>query len=104
MEKEKGTLTIKKIVTAHRERRAEIKQRLSEFDAIWSGADDGRLWEEMVYCFFTGGCSARMGLNSVDAVRPLLASGSQPEIAKALSGVHRYPNARARYVFTSRNF
>src|SRR5688500_545140 len=58
----------------------------------------------MVYCFFTGGSSARMDLTSVDVVRPLLASGSQPEIAKALSGVHRYPNARARYVFTSRNF
>ena len=26
------------------------------------------------------------------------------ELAKALSGVHRYPNARARYIVASRNF
>jgi N-glycosylase/DNA lyase len=65
---------------------------------------DVRLWEEMVYCFFTGGCSAKMGLRSVDAVRELLEDGEQVEIAKALTGVHRYPNARSRYVVESRDF
>jgi len=45
-----------------------------------------------------------MGLRSIEAVRPLLGTGSQPELANALAGVHRYPNARARYVFDSRNF
>lgn len=104
MQKETGTLTIDKIRHAHRERRGEIKKRLSEFDAVWQQGTDARLWEEMVYCFFTGGCSAKMGLRSVDAVRHLLAEGSQPEIATALVGVHRYPNARARYVFASRSF
>jgi len=104
VEKEKEKLTIDKVITAHRERRDEIKQRLSEFERIWKEGSDARLWEEMVFCFFTGGCSAKMGLRSVDAVRPLLRAGSQPAIANALSGVHRYPNARARYVFASRNF
>lgn len=104
MEKETGNLTIEKIIRAHRERRDEIRGRLSEFKEVWRAGNDIRLWEEMVYCFFTGGCSAKMGLRSVDAVRHLLEDGSQPEIAQALSGVHRYPNARARYVFTSRNF
>src|SRR4051812_15636489 len=104
MQKETGTLTIDKILIAHRERRQEIKSRLSEFDAIWKKGTDAKLWEEMVFCFFTGGCSAKMGMRSIDAVRPLLQKGSEPEIAAALSGVHRYPNARARYVFASRNF
>ena len=104
MQKEAGTLTIEKIIQAHSERRAEITSRLSEFGAVWRDGTDARIWEEMVFCFFTGGCSAKMGLRSVDAVRHLLAEGSQPEIAKALSGVHRYPNARARYVFSSRSF
>lgn len=58
----------------------------------------------MVYCFFTGGCSARMGLNALEAVRPFLLSGDQGQVANALSGVHRYPNARARYVIASREF
>jgi N-glycosylase/DNA lyase len=58
----------------------------------------------MVFCFFTGGCSAKMGLRSVDAVRPLLDTGTEPQLAKALTGVHRYPNERARYIVHSRNF
>lgn len=58
----------------------------------------------MVFCFFTGGCSARMGLNAIDAVRPLLATGDQAELARVLTGVHRYPNARARYIVASREF
>ena len=102
--KETETLTIEKVIETHCERRDEIKQRLSEFEMIWKEGSDARLWEEMVFCFFTGGCSAKMGLRSVDAVRPLLRRGSQPAIANALSGVHRYPNARAHYVFASRSF
>jgi hypothetical protein len=31
----------------------------------------------MVFCFFTGGCSAPDGLNAIDAVRPLLFTGEQ---------------------------
>ena len=97
-------LTVEKVMKAHKDRLDEIRSRLSEFDAVWSDGTDARLWEEMVYCFFTGGCSAKMGLRSVEAVRPLLADGTQPEIAEALVGVHRYPNARARYVYASRSF
>jgi N-glycosylase/DNA lyase len=104
VEKEKETLTIDLVLKAHEERRQEIKQRISEFEDVWNEGTDDRLWEEMVFCFFTGGCSAKMGLRSVEAIRPLLGEGTQPEIANALSGVHRYPNARARYVFASRNF
>lgn len=88
----------------HVERRDEIRRRLSEFESVWMNGSDARIWEEMVYCFFTGGCSAKMGLRSVSAVRPLLESGGQAEVAKALNGVHRYPNARSRYVVASRTF
>lgn len=104
MEKVQETLTIDRVIQAHRERSSEIKERLSEFENVWKEGTDARLWEEMVFCFFTGGCSAKMGLRSIDAVRPLLGDGSQPEIASALTGVHRYPNARARYVYASRSF
>jgi len=104
VEKVTETLTIDRILEAHEERRDEIKQRLSEFESVWNEASDDRLWEEMVFCFFTGGCSAKMGMRSIEAVRPFLENGSQPEIASALTGVHRYPNARARYVYASRSF
>ena len=33
-----------------------------------------------------------------------LSRGDQPELARALTGVHRYPNARSRYIVASRDF
>lgn len=45
-----------------------------------------------------------MGINSLDAVRPILLTASQAELADTLAGHHRYPNARARYVAASRDF
>jgi N-glycosylase/DNA lyase len=104
VKKEQEPLTIEKIKAAHAERRTEIRARLTEFEAVWENATDKRLWEEMVFCFFTGGCSARMGLRSVEAVRPILQTGNHHELADALRGRHRYPNARAGYIVASREF
>ena len=104
MKKEKEPLTIEKIKAAHSERQVDIRQRLSEFEAVWQRETDERLWEEMVFCFFTGGCSARMGIRSVEAVRPLLQTGNHAELSEALRGRHRYPNARAGYIVASREF
>ena len=104
MKKTDHPLTIEKIKATHAERGEEIRGRLAEFKAVRSERDDRRLWEEMVFCFFTGGCSARMGLRSIEAVRPLLQNGTHLYLAKALTGVHRYPNERAKYIVHSRNF
>ena len=104
MKKEKKPVTIEKIKAAHAERRVDIRKRLSEFEAVWNRGTNEDLWEEMVFCFFTGGCSAKMGFRSINAVRNLLANGEQPELARALTGVHRYPNARSRYIVASRDF
>ena len=104
MKNSKEPLTFEIINTAHLERREEIRGRLAEFQAVRELRSDDRLWEEMVYCFFTGGCSARMGMRSVEAVRPLLKEGTERELAMKLAGVHRYPNERAKYIVHSRNF
>jgi N-glycosylase/DNA lyase len=97
-------ITLKKIRETHRERADEIRGRLAEFRAVGIEQNDDRLWEEMVFCFFTGGCSARMGMRSIEAVRPFLKHGEQHELANALTGVHRYPNERAKYIVHSREF
>lgn len=97
-------VTVERIAKAHVERRPEIGARLAEFQAIRRLGTDRDLWEEMVFCFFTGGCSAKMGLRSIEAVRPLLLDGTQPQLAAALVGSHRYPNARSRYIVASREF
>ena len=104
VKKESEPITFERIKAAHAERADEIRARIGEFRRIRESADDLRLWEEMVFCFFTGGCSAKMGLRSVEAVRPLLLNGDQPELANALVGRHRYPNARAGYIVASRDF
>ncbi len=104
MKKEQEPITIEKIKLAHSERRDEIRARLAEFEAVWKRGSDERLWEEMVFCFFTGGCSARMGLRSIEAVRPLLITGTHEELMNALLGRHRYPRARAGYIVASRTF
>ncbi|MBA3785174.1 MAG: N-glycosylase/DNA lyase [Acidobacteria bacterium] len=104
MKKQQQPLTIENIKAAHAERRDKIRARLAEFEAVWECETDERLWEEMVFCFFTGGCSAKMGLRSIEAVRPLLITGTHDELMNALVGRHRYPRARSGYIVASRDF
>lgn len=104
MKKQTEALSIELVKKVHAERGDDIRKRLGEFSAIWKKGDDKELWLEMVYCFFTGGCSAKMGLKAVEAIRPIIDHGTREEITIALLGVHRYPNARAGYVVHSRDF
>jgi len=101
---EREPVTVEKIRAAHRARRAEIRARLREFEEVWRTATDARLWEELVFCIFTAGASARMGLGSVEAVRHLLAGGTHEELAAALTGRHRYPNSRSGYIIVTRAY
>lgn len=97
-------VTFDNIRNTHKARRQEIKARLAEFKEIWETGSDERLFEELVYCIFTAGCSARMGIRSVDAIKGILLKGSQKRIENTLVGRHRYPAARAGYIITTRNF
>ena len=94
------------MVATHRARRREIRKRLGEFDEVWRKGSDARLWEELAFCIFTAGASARMGLDSVDAVRPLLLDGEAEAMTAALkqAGAHRFPVARPQYIVTTRNY
>jgi N-glycosylase/DNA lyase len=94
------------VVATHRRRRKEIRKRLGEFEEVWRKGSDARLWEELAYCIFTAGASARMGLDSVDAVRTLLLDGEAEAMAAALkqAGAHRFPNARPQYIVITRNY
>jgi len=102
--REREPVTVEKIRAAHRARREEIRARLGEFEEVWRTADDARLWEELVFCIFTAGASARMGLGSIEAVRPLLARGTHEELTLALLGRHRYPNSRSGYIVVTREY
>jgi len=47
-----------------------------------------------------------MGLDSVDAIRPLLLDGAPEAMTKALkkAGAHRFPVARPQYIVVTRNY
>ena len=94
------------MVATHRARKKEIKKKLSEFDEVWLDGSDARLWEELAFCIFTAGASARKGLNSINAVRSLLLDGESEEMTRALkkAGAHRFPVARPRYIVTTRAY
>lgn len=104
MRRDREPVTLESIRAAHDERRREIRARLAEFEEVRRTATDERLWEELVFCIFTAGASARMGLGSVEAVRHLLAGGTHEELAAALTGRHRYPNSRSGYIVVTREY
>ena len=92
------------LAVTYQEKRLVIQARLAEFAAINKSAVDATLFEELIFCIFTAGCSARMGLNSIERVRKLLLNGSPENLENALVGAHRYPWARAGYLIHTRNY
>jgi N-glycosylase/DNA lyase len=95
---------IDELRTSYRKKRGAIRARLAEFEAIAREGDDARLFEELVYCIFTAGASARMGLNAVERVRSHLLKAGRPRLNRLLTGAHRFPNARSGYVVHTRNY
>jgi N-glycosylase/DNA lyase len=101
---QKEPLTIESLQESYRQKRPAIIARLDEFREVRENADDMRLFEELVFCIFTAGASARMGLKCIERVRPFLLHGSEEEIYRAIEGAHLYPRDRARYIVHTRNF
>lgn len=106
MQRNQEPVTVERVIATHRARRKEIRKRLSEFEEVWRHGSDARLWEELAFCIFTAGASARMGFSSVEAVRPLLLDGEPEAMTLALraAGAHRFPVARPKYIVATRNY
>jgi N-glycosylase/DNA lyase len=99
-------VVVESIRATHRARKKEIRKRLDEFGEVWRSGSDARLWEELVFCIFTAGASARMGLRAVEAIRPLLMEGEREEMTLALqqAGAHRFPVERPGYIVITRSY
>src|SRR5262245_1813493 len=95
---------IEELQKTYLEKREAIRARLAEFEAVILEGDDERLFEELVYCIFTAGASARMGLNSIERVRPYLLRAGPGRLNRLLTGAQRSANARSEYVIHTRNF
>jgi N-glycosylase/DNA lyase len=99
-------VTFERVRVTHAARRKEIRARLREFRQLWRTGSDTRLWEELVYCIFTAGASAKMGFSAVAAVRPLLKDGTREAMTRALTRrpAYRFHNVRPEYVVTTRDY
>ena len=97
-------MDVEELKRIHQEKRPEIISKLNEFQRIGRSASDERLFEELTFCIYTAGASARMGLRSVEHVRPVLLKGSMKEVQHALVHAHRWPDARGAYVYETREY
>jgi N-glycosylase/DNA lyase len=99
-------VVVEAIRATHKARKKEIRARLGQFRDVWRKGSDAQLWEELVFCIFTAGASAHMGLRAVEAVRPLLIDGQREDMTRALknAGAHRFPVERPGYIVVTRNY
>jgi N-glycosylase/DNA lyase len=99
-------VVIESIRATHKARKTEIRKRLDEFREVWRKGSNARLWEELVFCIFTAGASARMGFRAIEAIRPLLMEGKREDMTLALqrAGAHRFPVERPGYIVVTRSY
>ncbi len=97
-------MNIEELKEIYQEKCQEIRATLAEFGWVGREAADERLFEELTFCIYTAGASARMGLRCVTSVRPVLMTGSLEDIQLALARKHRWPDARGAYVFETREY
>jgi N-glycosylase/DNA lyase len=102
----RNPVAIADIRATHKARKQEIRARLDQFREVWRDGSDAQLWEELVFCIFTAGASARMGFRAVEAIRPLLLDGKREDMTLALrkAGAHRFPNERPGYIVVTRDY
>lgn len=97
-------LNVEELKRIYQEKHNEIKAKLAEFQQVGRAASDHRLFEELTFCIYTAGASARMGLHAVERVRPVLIEGSMRDIQDGLTRTHRWPDARGAYVYQTREY
>ena len=96
--------TVENLHISLQRKQPEIKKRLQEFSRIIKTGSSNEIFLELVFCIFTAGASAKMGLNAVNAVKTVALHGTVKEISNKLRGVYRFPNTRSRYIVHTREF
>lgn len=97
-------ITVNSIKSNYKIKRIEIQNRLNEFQEIGENGSKEKLFEEMVFCIFTAGTSAKMGINAVNAVKDILPFASETQLTKRLRGVYRFINVRSHYIVHTRKY
>ncbi len=97
-------LTVRSIRENLPRKTPEIRRKLGEFERIIKSASEEEIFEELVFCIFTAGTSAKMGLRALSAVRTILPWASEDELRSKLRGVYRFPNVRSKHVIHTRDY
>ncbi|NIS07767.1 MAG: N-glycosylase/DNA lyase [Candidatus Dadabacteria bacterium] len=95
---------ISQLQDSYEKKKPLIKSRLNDFKRIRKNASDEQLFEEMTFCILAAGTSAKMALNSVEAVKDILSFGDFNQIRTSLIGHYRYPNLRANHIIQCREY
>jgi N-glycosylase/DNA lyase len=93
-----------RLKTSYVAKKKLIRCRLGEFRNTFEEGDDERIFEELAFCIFAAGASARMAVKSVESVKGVLMIAGSQELSRRLKGVHRFPNSRANYVLHTREW
>lgn len=80
-----------------------IKQRLNQFKEVLNSTDEA-IFEELVFCILTANTSAKMALNSIEAIRPYILEGTVQQISSAIKGKYIYWNIRPQYIVSTRDY
>lgn len=79
-----------------------VDARMNEFEEFGK-KDNDDLFKELCFCLLTANFSAHGGIKIQNAIGNGFFSLSETELAKKLSELgHRFPNARAKFIFEAR--
>lgn len=80
-----------------------VDSRIKEFENLGE-KESNELFKELCFCFMTANFSAHRGIEIQNAIQDGFLTFSEKKLAKRLAELgHRFPNARASYVFGARS-
>ena len=80
----------------------QVDSRIREFRKIGTGSDD-EIFKELCFCILTANYTAEGGIRIQKEIGDGFLTLNEKELAKKLKALgHRFPNARAKYIFGAR--
>jgi N-glycosylase/DNA lyase len=92
------------IQKSYQSRKKQIRQRLLDFQAVWSEPDE-RIFSELAFCFCTPQSKAKSCWDAVSYLQNsgLLYTGTHDEIRKTLHKKVRFHNNKSGYILHARD-
>ncbi len=81
-----------------------IDSKMQEFSKLGKKSSN-EIFKELCFCILTANFSAQGGIKIQDAINDGFLALNEKELARKLSELgHRFPNARAKYIFEARKY